>query len=159
MWQCTKSMVSIKRNAFIMKLLTNITFTHCCKRSVSWNISTVTTHCCRTILQGAKKKFTLNMLAFWLTPETWHLLAFTSASISGVKSCVAATFRMSFKYVWALSAALFYWCSSQRTLVHKDMSSLAEACTKHLWQGMSLWGSLEKDTDRMCPTSPRQTSS
>jgi len=26
---------SIKRNAFVLKLLTNITFTHCCKRSVS----------------------------------------------------------------------------------------------------------------------------
>jgi len=54
---------SIKRNMFVMKLLTNITFTHCCKRSVPWNISTVTTHCCRTIFQGAKKQFTLYTLA------------------------------------------------------------------------------------------------
>ena len=46
-------------------------------------------------------------------------------------------------------------CLSQRTLVHKDMSS--QTCTKLLKQGMSLWGSLEKDTDRMCPSSPRQT--
>ena len=32
------------------------------------------------------------------TPETWLLLAFTSVSISGVKCCAAATFRMSFKW-------------------------------------------------------------
>jgi len=52
-------------------------------------------------------------------------------------------------------AQLFYWCSSQRKLVHKDMSP--QTRTKLLWQAMSLWSSLEKDTDRMCPSSPRQT--
>jgi len=59
---------SIKRNAFVIKLLTNITFTHSWKCSVVWNTSIVTTHCCRTILQGAKKQFTLKMMAFWPTP-------------------------------------------------------------------------------------------
>jgi len=34
------------------------------------------------------------------------------------------------EHVWALSAALFYWCSSQRTLLHKAMSS--QTCTKLL---------------------------
>jgi len=59
------------------------------------------------------------------------------------------------EHVWALSAALFYWFSSQRTLVHKAMSS--QTSTKLLQLGMSLWGSLEKDTDRMCPSSHRKT--
>jgi len=54
---------SMKRNAFVTKLLTNIYIHSLFKRSVSWNISTITTHCCRTIFQGAKKQFTLNMLA------------------------------------------------------------------------------------------------
>ena len=48
-----------------------------------------------------------------------------------------------------------HWCLSQRTLVHKDMSS--QTCTKLLKQGVSLWCGLEKDTDRICPSSPRQT--
>ena len=47
---------------FVMKLLTNIAFTHC-SSVLSWNISLVNTRCCRTIVQGAKKQFTLNMLA------------------------------------------------------------------------------------------------
>ena len=33
------------------------------KRSESWNISTVTTHCCITIFQGRKKQFTLNLVS------------------------------------------------------------------------------------------------
>jgi len=33
------------------------------KRSLSWNVSTVTTHCCITIFQGGKKQFALNMVS------------------------------------------------------------------------------------------------
>jgi len=59
------------------------------------------------------------------------------------------------EHVWALSATLFYWCSSHRTLVHKDMSS--QTCTKLLQQDLSLCGTLRKGTDRICPCSPRPT--
>ena len=47
-----------------------------------------------------------------------------------------------------------HWCLSQRTLVHKCMSS--QTCTKRLKQGLSLWGSLKKDIDRMQCVQARQ---
>ena len=72
---------------------------------------------------------------FWFWPETWHLLAFIGASMSGVTSWVAAHFRMPFK------------CCCNR--LERSFVLLM------IWYD---WGNLTKDTDKMCLSQLRQIS-